>query len=192
MGIIGSGHFASCTFRNLTVHAEGLKFKYLIAAGDIACATNTAKPYCNTYENCNFYVGEYAKLGPSYTCMASGVTVYTDLQEIVLPDDDTQTVSIAFPSVLTDAGYYGFRLRVNGVNKAYDNSSMDGVTASYGGTEYKAVNFSAMSVADIKAIIGDNYDTEYIFEVTLSTNGSSSGFDKSLRIRVKFTKPAEA
>ncbi len=151
-GILADNQAKNCTFTNFTLNAKGIKLGKIGSAGYWG-------GYSTTYKNCKIYAADYTNLGGDRTGGIEGFTFYMDTQDIVLAGD---TVSIKVPTGIDSVVH---RIRINGV--VLEAPESDNSTVS-GGITYYAHDLSSVSVADIKAAIGDKYG---YYEVQFLVNG---------------------
>lgn len=187
-GIISKNHMGKCVINNLTIHAEGLDLQYLLSNSPTGANTSASNGNRNIYSNIKVYANDYTYCAST----SGGVTwanegwlyFYKDRQEIVLDGD---TVSVALPTALANSGYYCYRVKLNG--KEITSGTIEGHTASYGGTAYNAIDMSALSVEQIKAAIGTTYG-DYNIEFTISEDSSPNAGYVGWVIPVKFVAPS--
>lgn len=192
-GLIAKGQLKGSTFTNMTIHAEGLKvntilgYKYWGTQIGNEYGTDANK---SMYTNCKIYVADYKYIAQTTTTNNSmgGLKVYTDVQTVELSGE---TVGIKLPTVRSNDGYYIFRVTLNGTK--ITGSTIDGVTATFAGETWNAIDITKLSVAEIKDVVeaeGNGYDKTYEIVFDVSGNGGTYTYEsKCVVLRVKFTKP---
>lgn len=188
-GLLARNQVENSTFTNMTIYAEGFKFKNLSSQGANGVIMNSYNNAVRSYYyNCAVYADDYLYMANSntYNYSSDNYKFYSDVQTIELTGD---TVSIALPTVMTNGQYYAFRVILNG--KELTTEAKDGKTETIGGTLYNAVDMANLSVEQIKEAIGDNYDKEYEIKFAYSPSGWNYALT-SIVLRVKFTQPTSS
>ncbi len=183
--IAGASQVKNCVFKNLVIHAEGIKVKYIVGQGYYCGRLEPTSDGHNSYTGCKIYVADYNYMGNTRTEPETngGIKVYMDRQTVELSGE---TVSINVPTCISDYNIY--RVRINGKdNMLIDGNTVEGGTLTLGGITYYEIDLKALSVAKIKEFIGENYG-DYDIEITVTKNGWGYGYGGYI-IPVKFVAP---
>lgn len=159
-GLIGASQIYDSKFTNLTIHAEGMKFKYLLNQGYYGYYGGT------TWTNCKIYAADFLYWSQTTIDPKEGVTFYMDRQTITL---EGETVAVKLPTAWSGSSIGAFVVTINGVQMPVSTAE-DAKKGTFWGAEQTEVNIAALPVATILEAIG-NQSGDYEITFALSANG---------------------
>lgn len=198
--IFAENQMTRSTLKNVTIHAEGIKFKNIMSQGTTGGIINTSavnsnkvsnvKIYCEDYQAINFYTLENGKgdMSIGSTGEGSALMVYTSVQTV---DLSKETFSLKIPTAITNMGYSCYRVRIGGkdsmlLSETIATDAEGFATANTLKVEplyYTAFDFSNISSQDVKDLIGDNYgEYEITFDIADPSWKTWGGYGYVLRV----------
>lgn len=157
-GLIGNTQIYDSKFTNLTIHAEGMKFKYLLNTSYYGYYGGT------TWSNCKIYAADFLYWSQTTIDPKTGVTFYMDRQNITL---EGETVDIKLPTAWSGSGVGAFVVKINGVQMPVSTAE-DAQKTTFWSAEQTEVDMAALPVKNILNAIG-NQSGDYEISFALSS-----------------------